>query len=90
MSATGRMPGSHKMAPLDLRYLFKTAWERAKESEQVSEDDPVVEHLKGSVIRAIAEVEVCRMERAQCPAPHRGRSEPGTEEKKDPTIRAAA
>jgi hypothetical protein len=78
------------MTRLDLRYLFKTAWERAKESEQVSDDDPVVEHIKGSVIRAIAEVEVSRMQRGHSSIPQRGLSKAGTEEKKDPTIPAAA
>lgn len=46
------------MAHLDIKLLFKRALERLKDSERVRDDDPSLEHLKGQVVRSLAELEV--------------------------------
>ena len=51
------------MVALDIRHLFRAAWLRAKETEKVSDDDPIAEHVQESVVRSIAELEVARLQR---------------------------
>ncbi len=40
------------------------AWERAKASQGVRDDDPVIENVQTSVVRSIAELEIARLQRA--------------------------
>jgi len=51
------------MSAIDIRRLFRVAWERTKASQGIKEDDPVIENVQGSVIRSIAELEVARLQR---------------------------
>jgi hypothetical protein len=51
------------MPAIDIRRLFRVAWERAKASQGVRDDDPVLENVQTSVVRSIAELEVARLQR---------------------------
>jgi hypothetical protein len=48
------------MAALDIKHLFRLAWERTKETEKVKDGDPAVEYIEGTVIRMIAELDFAR------------------------------
>jgi hypothetical protein len=83
------------MPAFDLRQIFRKAWQRAKESERVTDDDPVAEHVQESVVRTIAELEVRRLQRAQLSPviPINGaavRSEEKNEKEDDPKVSAVA
>lgn len=43
-----------------IRNLYRLAWVRAKETEGLADDDPIVKNVQNKVIRTIAELEVSR------------------------------
>src|SRR5581483_11559097 len=45
------------LAALDIKHVFRLAWERTKETEKVKDGDPAVEYIEGTVIRLIAELD---------------------------------
>jgi hypothetical protein len=57
------------MSAIDIRRLLRVAWERAKASQGLRDEDPVVENVQVSVIRTIAELEVARLQRDESATP---------------------
>lgn len=53
------------MSAVDIKRLARMAWQRTKRTEAAGDDDPVMEHVEGKVVRAIAELEVVRLRRQQ-------------------------
>jgi hypothetical protein len=57
------------MSAIDIKRLFRTAWEQTKKSEEVTDDDPVVEHIEGNVIRTIAALDIAQLQREKRVSP---------------------
>ena len=53
------------MAQIDIKRLFRKAWEQTKKSEEITDDDPVVEHIEGRVIRTIAALDIAQSQREE-------------------------
>jgi hypothetical protein len=77
------------MSAVDVKRLLRSAWQCAKKSEGLSEDDPLIERIEGKVIHAIAELDVASVQRAQ-PFSSADASSATDENENDPTISAAA
>lgn len=78
------------MAAIDIKHLFKIAWQRAKETEAVEDGDPVVEQVQGNVVRAIAELEIARLHRAQSASSFEPAQRLSKDSEDDPTMSAVA
>jgi hypothetical protein len=80
------------MCALDIKELFRRAWQRTKQTEAAKEDDPVLKNVEVAVVRTIAELEVTRLERpiaVPVPAAEKAPEKPRSDDP-DPTIPAAA
>jgi hypothetical protein len=77
------------MSAIDIKRLLRSAWQHAKKSEGLSEDDPLIEHIEGKIIHAIAELDVASVQRVKSFSSTDAPSAVD-ENKNDPTISAAA
>jgi hypothetical protein len=78
------------MSAVDVRRFARLAWQRVKQSEEVKDDDPALEHIEGRVIRKIVDLEVSRLQRTSSVCPIEGIPKPAEENEDDPTISAVA
>lgn len=77
------------MSPYNVKDLFRLAWLRAKETEGLADDDPIVKSVQTKVIRTIAELEVSRLPAEESASPT-GSAVETIKDEDEPTISAVA